>query len=685
MEKEPIVPKGKAGRPKKDFTASMGDILQDKQIGRRLEKFCVDNLILEKNIRHIALWGENYNPYNIQNYNSQDISQLFVSMEENYDAGRPLCDTPVPVWLNEKGEPIVQAGNTRSIIMMKLFPGVVQEFVVEEQPYTDEQKMAENTVRSTQSDMNIAIGAYAMKKTGKGIRAIAAACGKKEGWVSKWMEIAECTIPNIQAYIHLGRIKDTSVASFIHDLRLQEMICEWLDKDSSMVIDSPVRIHTMLKELEQVSNAAYFLPFIEKKYGTLLNINQIQDLFYIHQDDIYTDIYITMERWNYDMFLLNEVQKPQILAAGVEDRIHNVGTISEIPENFWVEPYTEKHWKNSIGVPCFYQYQLVALIADKVSIVAAKAEKAKATTVPSEMILKEMRGRYVDEYLSRDDEQSIENVVHAVCAIHGLRSMEPMELIYELLKHKQRSMTASQLKKLFKDDFDEAYASAEQFCRDKASSVEEKEMLKVELMIQAYCNLYYVKYIAYDKKNGRDNSFTIHINWQDAEEVKSILEKQSYEDLKRHSIERMIEKQAKVLGVQCKFSNKASIKEFKEVQNAMNKLLSLYPEQIKLAIADAAMAYDMYLAKKESETSMLENCESEYNTVESVIAQCKIVDDVVVLPEVQLEKSLYQKVVKKLEGIGCGKWNASKGGFVFFGSHTAELLANLQIDINKHE
>lgn len=50
--------------------------------------------------------------------------------------------------------------------------------------------------------------------------------------------------------------------------------------------------------------------------------------------------------------------------------------------------------------------------------------------------------------------------------------------------------------------------------------------------------------------------------------------------------------------------------------------------------------------------------------LEEVINQCTIENNVVFLPNVQLERKVYLEVNKKLQGIG-GKWNRKNKGFVF--------------------
>lgn len=62
--------------------------------------------------------------------------------------------------------------------------------------------------------------------------------------------------------------------------------------------------------------------------------------------------------------------------------------------------------------------------------------------------------------------------------------------------------------------------------------------------------------------------------------------------------------------------------------------------------------------------------------VQEVIDQCTIQGQVVVLPDVQLERTTYVGVKKKLEGIG-GKWNRKAKGFVF-SSDPSELLGRVK-------
>lgn len=61
---------------------------------------------------------------------------------------------------------------------------------------------------------------------------------------------------------------------------------------------------------------------------------------------------------------------------------------------------------------------------------------------------------------------------------------------------------------------------------------------------------------------------------------------------------------------------------------------------------------------------------------DQVLEQCTIEGNVVKLPDVQLERSLYMEVNKALQGIG-GKWNRKEAGFVF-PSDPAVLLGRVQ-------
>ena len=67
---------------------------------------------------------------------------------------------------------------------------------------------------------------------------------------------------------------------------------------------------------------------------------------------------------------------------------------------------------------------------------------------------------------------------------------------------------------------------------------------------------------------------------------------------------------------------------------------------------------------------------------EEVLKQCKITGCVVALPDLQLDRSVYQEVAKKIELIG-GKWNRSAKGFVFK-QDPAELFEVIKNGENKN-
>ena len=63
--------------------------------------------------------------------------------------------------------------------------------------------------------------------------------------------------------------------------------------------------------------------------------------------------------------------------------------------------------------------------------------------------------------------------------------------------------------------------------------------------------------------------------------------------------------------------------------------------------------------------------------LETALEQCTIENNVVILPDVQLDRKVYAGLKKKLEGIG-GKWNRKAKGFVFVDRDPNELLGRVQ-------
>jgi SAM-dependent methyltransferase len=74
-------------------------------------------------------------------------------------------------------------------------------------------------------------------------------------------------------------------------------------------------------------------------------------------------------------------------------------------------------------------------------------------------------------------------------------------------------------------------------------------------------------------------------------------------------------------------------------------------------------------------------------TVQEVLDECKIEGNLVFLPPIQLERSLYVQVDKKLKGIG-GKWNRRKRAHIFEGD-PSELMGRVKngenVNLKKEE
>lgn len=60
---------------------------------------------------------------------------------------------------------------------------------------------------------------------------------------------------------------------------------------------------------------------------------------------------------------------------------------------------------------------------------------------------------------------------------------------------------------------------------------------------------------------------------------------------------------------------------------------------------------------------------------ETILRQCTVRGNVVMLPDEQLERNVYEQVAKALQGIG-GKWNRKAGGFLF-SRDPQDLLAKI--------
>lgn len=61
-----------------------------------------------------------------------------------------------------------------------------------------------------------------------------------------------------------------------------------------------------------------------------------------------------------------------------------------------------------------------------------------------------------------------------------------------------------------------------------------------------------------------------------------------------------------------------------------------------------------------------------YKTKQEVLKDCTLENNVVKLPDVQLDRKIYTEVAKALEGIG-GKWNRKAGGFTFTPGHENQI------------
>ena len=141
-------------------------------------------IALGNNVRHAHLWGKKYDPYDLSNYDINDIIKMTKSILENIRSGNNPFDTEPVVFFDEQQDKYeIQVGNTRTICLLNIEEIIINnkeefsEFSADEidyashrwdkanfirvyYPYSDSQKRRENTVRSNQHWVATAIGMY---------------------------------------------------------------------------------------------------------------------------------------------------------------------------------------------------------------------------------------------------------------------------------------------------------------------------------------------------------------------------------------------------------------------------------------------------------------------------------------------------------------------------------------------
>lgn len=619
--------KNPVGRPKKtkDFTQNMDSVMQDKEQGRRLMAIPVKDIVLEPNVRHISLWGDNYDPNNIENYDARAIQDILASMLENQAAGKPLCDTPPTVWIDEKGRALLQVGNSRTITMKMHFAEVVEQFIVADEPFTDAQKLQENTVRSVQHDVDVAVYAMRMKQSGSKIPAIAAACSKKQGWVVKWLDTVEHCSPTILGYIRSGRIKEAAIPALLGDVKLQELVCDMMYSDPSIELASPVSVLSLLQRFQEVKCAIDLLPFMEG------HEEYLKDVVYIKRDGVYCDIYI-LDEATYKIWYEKAVFEPQVRKACHWNKettlevLRNTYSdckfkepicISDIPHGkTWLAGQPINNMIYGYIQPYIYRHQFGYLTDDVIVKVGTQYTEAKtklAESVPKEEVLRELRCDFADEAIHIASDQTLCDVLATQIGLPYGLTVE--KFLHRLTMSFQRKLSEAALEVLVNGsgkDWEEIYAAAEQRVRDTRHAKNAKKMEAAEAVFEYYAYLWFpydtVDVMLPKKKSSDETEYSHHdiqfaLDWNDLESVWTFFV-QDYDYKNEGDIFRKCKIAAKKLGAKVEWNSRTEGGKVQswvqEVKALMMRLESKFPLEVSEAKMRASQNYDERVFEQEA-------------------------------------------------------------------------------------
>lgn len=626
--------KKKAGRPRKDFTANMDSVLQDKEDGKRYMTVRVSDLVIERNVRHSSMWGtDNYDPEDISNYDQAAIEGMRESMQANLDAGRQLCNQAPTVWIDEQGRLLVQLGKTRAITMKTYFPDLEQMVSVEDQPVPMEVQLQENTVRTNQKDIDIASTIYSMP-TKKDRVSYAATIGWTKLQLSSWMKVMEHSSQGTLSLIRNGRL-DVKVAANL-DEKLQYIVCEYMRRFEDAECNDMAKVSNILGCLQDVECANDLLPFMEG------HEEYLKDVVYIKRDGVYCDIYI-LDAPAYQIWYDKNVLEPQlrkVSSSFKNETIESLRTnyngykepiqIFEIPNGKVWMPGQPDNKIPFYGQPYLYRYQFGYLADDTIVKVGDNYTVAKtklAESIPKEEVLRELRCDFADEAIHVASLQ-------AMCDMLAVQMGLPTKMTVEKFLHRlamsfQRKLSEAALQELVNassKDWEEIYAAAEQRVRDTRFAKNAKKIEGAELVFENYAYLWFpyddaVQVLLPKKRSADKQEYAFHkvhfaLDWNDLDSVArffvkaySSLEEAQADHKRTGDVFRKSRTAAKRMGAKVEWYNTTDDEKIqawvREVKALMMRLESKFPLEVSEAKMRAKQKYDMFVFLQEESKSLL--------------------------------------------------------------------------------
>jgi hypothetical protein len=338
-----------------------------------------NNITFAPNVRHAHLWGKDYTPNELYNYDIKDIIKMAVSICHNIINGNNPFDTePVVYKVDDKYE--IQVGNTRAISFICL-PHLLENYIEEfeefseddietilhtktanfvqvYEPYTDAQKRRENTVRSNQHWVATALGMYDDYKNKISIKSIATAEGVSisevqriiafcksgitlrkmaiSGQVSKDCCLSIADLPKDKRKIIIENIDDDTELQNLDDFR-------YILKNSFYILPEDFPMHAFTWKgttYDDVDKESWYMEYNHGMFTQHISTDR-------EAANIRMDCYINMRN--------EELEKLYPEAKIYEDewRVYNAkGTITEDRTCVHSEPILIKKWNGSYKV-CF--------------------------------------------------------------------------------------------------------------------------------------------------------------------------------------------------------------------------------------------------------------------------------------------------------------------------------------------
>lgn len=451
-----------------------------------LETVRKEDVEMAPNVRFKYLWNiDGYSPMDVSLYGDA-IDKIWNSVQDQWDS-KVLRYTQTPImYRREDGKLIPQVGNTRTLAWLTRGKSD-QEMAVEirSKEMTEEERLAENTIRTDMGELAIAYTLYGKK--GAEYKRAMIATGWSEAKCKQWSLIMN-TLPNIYwLWIEQGRVtldtalelcsQDQQLINFIDGALRGNQVKEtkggdrwskgipfilWKSIDNAIIIrhDSPLLTEPVDKPIAPISESHFAIPY---------------------HDGMTTSWYV-FDKPNYQRWYLK--RKSMILQSWGLNEVENgeeySGQLATESARIKYEPFLGK------GKAYWYKDSLMVQVNNKAEKAVSKVDKLQEATD------KTKAADYADKQLSKEAQNILAKSEHTLTEVemtamlsieYGIDKETPLNtLLYTMLTHRTSFMREG-TKRILMPDYDKRYAQLiEQYLDDKQEMLDaEKEALRKKM------------------------------------------------------------------------------------------------------------------------------------------------------------------------------------------------------------